>query len=169
MEKVTIAGLTLNHIDTGLVVGTTNTYTMPAASSCSIRGKFGSPLAIQGSNAGVTPVLDATTGAAFVTLTANQAAVVVWGVNAAGAMVASQGPAVPTAAGVTTTVGAFISAPQFPSLPEDFCPIAYQLVRVAPSSTGFVFGTSPWTGTASYATCSTIQRISTLPDRLQVA
>lgn len=169
MEKVTIAGLTLNHIDTGLVVGTTNTYTMPAASSCSIRGKFGTALAIQGANAGATPTTDATTGAAFVTLTANQAAVVVWGVNNGGSMKAAQGPAVPTEVGVTTTVGNFISAPQFPSLPEDFCPIAYQLVRVAPSSTGFTFGTSPWTGTASYATCSTIQRVSTLPDRLQVS
>ena len=169
MDKTIIAGLTLNHINAGVVIGTTTTYTMPAATSCSIRGKFGTPLAIQAANAGTTPTTDATTGVTFVTLTANQAAVVVWGVNAAGAMVASQGPATPTVTGVTTTVGAFISAPQFPSLPEDFCPVAYQVIRVAPSSTGFTFGASNWTGSPAYATCATIVNIATLPDRLQVS
>lgn len=167
MDKLLNAGGTFNHINAGVVVGTTNTYTMPAATSCSIRGAFGTPLAIQSANAGVTPTTDATTGAAFVPVLANQATVLVWGVNAAGAMKIAQGSIVPTEVGVTTTVGAFISAPQFPALPEDFCPIAYQLVRVSPTGATFTTGTTSWA--ASGITCSTIKNIATLPDRLVTA
>ena len=167
MEKVLIAGLTLNHINSGVVVGTTNTYTMPAATSCEFRGKFGTPLAIQSANAGATPTTDATTGVAFVPILADTAAALVWGVNAAGAMKIAQGPATPTVPGITTTVGAFINAPQWPALPEDFCPIAYQLVRVSPTGATFTTGTTSWA--ASGITCSTIQNIGTLPDKPQIA
>jgi len=68
---------------------------------------------------------------------------------------------------VTTTAGAFLSVPQFPTLPDDFCPIGYQLVRTAPSASAFTPGTSSWTATG--ITCSTIQNVATLPDRPQTA
>lgn len=157
--------LTLNHINAGFVLGTTSTYTTTASTSVSINGKFGTALTAQTNTA--SPTTDATTGAAFVALTANQATVLVWGVNAAGAIKLAQGSIVPTETGITTTAGAFINAPQFPALPDDFCPIAYNLVRTSPTGSAFTAGTTSWT--ASGITCSTAKNISSLPDRPQVA
>lgn len=157
--------LTFNHVNAGLVAGTTSSYTTTATTVCSIRGKFATGLAAQTNTA--SPTTDATTGAAFVALSANQATVLVWGVNAAGAIKLAQGSIVPTETGVTTTVGAFINAPQFPALVDDFCPIGYQLVRVSPTGAAFTAGTTQWA--ASGITCSTIKNISMLPDRPQIA
>mgnify|MGYP001616749975 CR=1 FL=1 len=156
-------GATFNHVSAGFVLGTTSTYTTTVTTEVSINGKFGTTLAAQTNTA--SPTTDATTGAAFVALTANQATVLVWGVNAAGEIKLSQGSIEDTAVGVTTTAGAFLKLPQFPSLPDDFCPIGYQLVRTAPSASAFTPGTSSWTATG--ITCSTIQNVATLPDRLQ--
>ena len=165
MDKGTIAGLTMNHTNAGFVAGTTSTYTTAVTTTCSFKGKFGTTLAAQTNTA--SPTADAMTGAAFVPVLANQATVLVWGVNEAGAIKCAQGSIVPTEIGVTTTVGAFISAPQFPSLPEDFCPIAYQLVRVSPTGATFTAGTTQWA--ASGITCSVAKNIATLPDRLVTA
>lgn len=165
MEKNILAGLTMNHTNCGFVLGTTSTYTTTATTVCSFRGKFGTTLAAQTNTA--SPTTDATTGAAFVPLAANQATVLVWGVNEAGAIKLAQGSIVNTEVGVTTTAGAFINAPQFPALPEDFCPIAYGLVRTSPTGSAFTAGTTSWT--ASGITCSTVKNIAALPDRLQVA
>lgn len=165
-----VQAITLNHANTNAVAGTTNTFTTTVASTCSIGGKFAVALGVL-TNSATTPTLDANTGVAFKTLVANQAATIVFGVNAAGTLVAAQGDATPTITGVTTAVGAFITAPVFPPIPDDFCPIAYTVVRVAPSSTGFTCGaaSNPWTGTPSYATCTTFKNISTLPDRPQLS
>ena len=158
-------GMTLNHVSAAFVLGTTSTYTTTVTTSCSIGGKFGTTLGAQTNTA--SPTTDATTLAAFVALTANQATVLVWGVNAAGAIKLSQGSIVPTVTGVTTTAGAFINAPQFPNLPDDFCPIAYGLVRTSPTGNAFTTGTTSWT--SSGITASTFVNISTLPDRPQTA
>lgn len=165
MDNLNYRGMTLNHVNAGLVAGTTSTYTTTATTVCSIRGKFATGLTAQTNTA--TPTTDATTGAAFVALSDNQATVLVYGVNAAGAIQMSQGSIEPTATGVTTTAGAFLNLPQFPTLPDDFCPIGYQLVRTAPSASAFTPGTSSWTATG--ITASTIQNVATLPDRLQSA
>jgi len=165
MDKQNIQGLTLNHVNAGLVAGTTSTYTTTATTVCSIRGKFATGLGAQTNTA--SPTTDATTGLAFPAILADQCAVLVWGINAAGAIRLSQGPITALQPGVTTTVGAFINAPQWPSLPDDFCPIGYQLVRVSPTGASFTAGTTQWA--ASGITCSTIQNVSTLPDRPQIA
>jgi len=165
MNKQEFQGLTFNHVNAGLVAGTTSTYTTTATTVCSIRGKFATGLTAQTNTA--SPTTDATTGAAFVAVPYDNCCALVWGVNAAGAIKLSQGPVTPTQPGVTTTVGAFINAPQWPSLPEDFCVIGYQLVRVAPTGASFTPGTTQWA--ASGITCSTIQNVSTLPDRPQTA
>jgi hypothetical protein len=158
-------GITWNHVNAGFVAGTTSTYTTTATTVCSIRGKFATGLSAQTNTA--SPTTDATTGAAFVALSTNKTCALVWGINAAGAIQLSQGPIIDCATGVTTTVGAFINAPQWPTLPDDFCPIAYQLVRTAPSASAWTPGTSSWT--ASGVTCSTAQNISNMPDRPQIA
>lgn len=167
MNKQEFQGLTQNLVNAGLVVGTTTTYTMPAATVCAIRGKFCTPISIVSANAGTTPTTDGTTGVAFVPILADNCAALVWFQNAAGTMKLSQGPITPLQPGVTTTVGAFINAPQWPALPEDAVPLAYQLVRVSPTGASFTAGTTQWA--ASGITCSTIQNVNTLPDRPQVA
>lgn len=165
MDRLNNRGLTLNHIDAGFALGTTSTYTTAATTSCSIGGKFATPLAAQTNTA--SPTTDAATGAAFVALGDNQATVLVWGINAAGAIQLAQGSIEDTEVGVTTTAGAFLKAPQWPNLPNDFCPIAYNLVRTAPSASAFTAGTSSWTATG--ITCSTAVDVSTLPARPQTA
>lgn len=163
MDMLQQVPMTFNHVNAGLVAGTTSTYTTTAATTCSIAGKFATSLAVQTNTA--SPTTDATTGAAFIALSANQATVLVWGVNNAGAIRLAQGQIVPTETGVGTTVGAFLSLPQFPTLLDDFCPIGYQLVRVSPTGASFTPGATSWA--ASGITCSTIRNISTLPGRPQ--
>lgn len=159
-----IAGETRNMVSTGFVLGTTSTYTTTVTSTVVINGIFGTTLAAQTNTA--SPTLDATTGLAFVPLAANQATVLVWGINAAGAIKLAQGSIVPTETGVTTTAGAFINAPQFPALVDDFAPIAYHLVRTSPTGNAFTAGTTSWT--ASGITCTVAKNISVLPDRPRI-
>lgn len=167
MDKLARIPLTASLKHMACVAGTTNTWTNTVASQCVIGSKFTVALATN-SDAAETPTTDATTGAAFVPITPNKAAAVVFGVNAAGTLVASQGALEDTDAGVTTVVGAFRLAPPFPALPNDFCPIAYTLIRCAPSGgTGFVLGTTNWT--ASSMSCTTFANITTLPARPQIA
>lgn len=165
MDILNFRGLTLNHVNAGFVAGTTSTYTTTATTVCSIRGKFATGLSAQTNTA--SPTTDATTGSAFVALTDNQATVLVWGVNAAGEIQLSQGSIVPTETGSGTTAGAFRDIPQFPRLPDDFCPCAYCLVRTAPDASDWTPGTSNWTATG--ITASTFQNIATLPDRPQTS
>lgn len=165
MDNLNLRGMTFNHVNAGLVAGTTSTYTTTATTVCSIRGKFATGLTAQTNTA--SPTTDATTGAAFVALADNQATVLVWGINAAGAIQLSQGSIENTEVGVTTTAGAFLTVPQFPRIPEDFCPIGYCLVRTAPSASAWTPGTSNWTATG--ITASTFQNVATLPDRPQTS
>jgi len=158
-------GLTVNFVNAGFVAGTTSTYTTTVTTAFAINGKFGTTLGAQTNTA--SPTLDANTGVAFPAVLADNCACLVWGTTLAGAIAVCQGPSVATAAGVTTTVGAFIAAPQFPALPENFCPMAYQIVRVSPTGATFTTGTTSWT--ASGITCTTMKNISTLPDRPQIA
>lgn len=164
MDQLQQVPMTFNHANAGLVAGTTSTYTTAAASVCSIAGKFATALGAQTNTA--SPTVDATTGLAFVPMVANQACMLVWGINAAGAIRLSQGQIVPTEVGIGTTAGNFIVAPGFPTLPDDFCPIGYQLVRTSPTGNAFTPGTTAWA--ASGITCSVIKNISTLPSRPQI-
>ncbi len=165
MDQLNFPPLTINLVNAGLVAGTTSTYTTTASTNCVINGRFATALTAQTNTA--SPTTDATTGAAFVPVLLNQTCCLLWGVNAAGAIRLSQGPIIPTEPGVTTTVGAFLQAPQFPMVPDDFCPIGYQLVRVSPTGATFTPGTTSWA--ASGITCSTIRNICTLPGRPQIS
>lgn len=159
------AGFTGGFVDTGAVAGTTSTFTTTAAAAGLINGKFVTPLGISTNLA--TPTTDAATGLAFNALSPNKTCAIVFGQNAAGALRMCQGPIIATETGVTTTVGAFINAPQFPPLPEDFMPLAYTLVRTAPSAAAWTPGSSSWT--ASGVSATTFKRIGQLPDRPQIA
>ena len=168
MDLLAQVPLTLNHVNAGIVIGTTNTLTVTTAPVISIRGVFGTTTLSASSNQSITPTTDAVTGVTFATILPNTCACLLLGLNAAGTMVGALGTAIPTETGVTTTVGAFINAPQFPAVPNDFCPIAYTIIRVAPSgTTGFIVGSTSWAATSM--SCTTIKNISTLPARPVIA
>jgi hypothetical protein len=156
-------GATINLANAGFVAGTTSTYTTTATTVGLINGKWITTLAAQTNTA--SPTLDATTGLAFNALQPNQTCALLWGTNAAGAIKLCQGPIIGTLIGVTTTVGALLNEPQFPAYPDDFCPMAYTIVRTAPSAVAWIPGTGNWT--ASGVSCSTFANIGAMPSRPQ--
>ena len=166
MDYLTLNGIKLNPLNAGIAFGTTTTTNVAAATSCIIGGKF--TTAIGSSATTATPTLDSNTGVAFQTIPVNYGAALVFGSTAAGALVAVQGPLVATLAGATTVAGGWITDPQFPPIPDDFCPIAYTVIRASPTLTGgFIVGSTQWT--ASGATCLTPVNIATLPERPKIA
>jgi hypothetical protein len=163
-NQLNVKALTINLANAGLTAGTTSTYTTTASTNAVVLGKFTTALTAQTNTA--SPTTDVNTGVAFKSLAINQATVLVWGVTVAGAIRVAQGSIENTAAGVTTTPGTVIVAPQFPVLPDDFCPIGYTVVRTAPSASTWTPGTSSWAATG---VTSTFTNVSTLPDRPQIA
>lgn len=165
MEHLNLRGLTMGTIKTGLTKGTTSTYTTTVTSAGMINGKYVTGLTAQTNTA--TPTTDASTGAAFVALTDNQATVLVIGQKADSTIQMAQGSIEATATGVTTTAGAFLNAPQWPSLPDDFMVFGYLLVRTAPSADAWTPGTSSWTATG--VTASAVVECGVLPARPQTS
>jgi len=110
------------------------------------------------------PTLDATTGLPFVgLLAANTGTVVVVGSNAALAVQASQG----SVEKLDAELGTFRIPPSFPALPEDFCPMAYIVIKAGSTlAAPFVIGTGLWNQTG---VTEAIQNIGALPDKPQVA
>lgn len=161
-----IPGATMSFISTGLIKGTNKSYTTSVESNCVIGGKFAAALTAPQTNQAV-PTTDSATGAAFVAQTDNTACVYVMGLVAAGTIAACQGGIEETEVGITTTAGAFKNPPQFPQLPDDFCPLAYCIVRTAPSASNWTFGTDNWAATG--VTTTQFVNVSVLPDRPQSA
>jgi hypothetical protein len=161
MDRLKMTGLTMGVIKSGLIKGTNKSYTTTVSTEGMINGKYVTALTAQTNTA--VPTTDASTGAAFVALTDNQATVVVMGQTLAGAIAACQGSIEATEVGVTTTAGAFIRAPQFPTLPDDFMVLGYCLVRTAPSASGWTFGTDNWAATG--VTTSEFVQCGVLPSR----
>jgi hypothetical protein len=162
MDNKNLRGLTMGLVSPALVKGTNKSYTTTVTSAGLINGKYVTALTAQTNQA--VPTTDAATGAAFVALTTQKATVVVVGQNAAGTIKACQGTIVPTALGITTTAGDFISYPDFPQLPDDFIPFGYALVRTAPSmSTTWTFGTDNWAATG--VTTTEFVQCAVLPAR----
>lgn len=148
-------GGTMCFAKVGLIAGTTTTYTTTVATDFIIGGKFGVQFATKTNQA--TPTTDARTGLAFPTLSDDQACALVFGVNAAGAIQLLQGDLKTIEPGTTD----FLITPPFPSVPEDFCPIGYALVK-NDSGSDFIAGTTAWAGVDM-----TFVNVSMLPDRPQ--
>jgi hypothetical protein len=155
--------ITTNLVNAGAVAGTTSTFTSTVTTAGVIGGKFVTTLGVQTNAA--SPTLDANTGVAFNALQPNQTCTLVFGQTAAGALALVQGPIIANGIGVTTTVGALINDPQFPDLPNNFVPLAYTIVRTAPSAAAWTPGTGSWT--ASGVSASTFQNVGWLPGRPQ--
>ena len=156
---------TLNMANCGAVAGTTSTFTSTSTTVVVINGKFATQLTAQTNAA--TPTTHSSTGLAFLPMAPNQTCALVFGINGAGVLKMAQGKIISTNVGITTTVGSFLQAPQFPDLVNDFCPLAYTIVSTAPSAATWTPGGSSWT--ASGVTATTFQNVAMLPARPQVA
>ena len=120
---------------------------------------------------GATPTTDINTGLAFPALvggasvanTPGNGCIVVWGLNAAGAVKCAMGPHQRL-----DMAGNFVLAPQFPNIPDDFCPFAYQVLKAGAtaSATAIIFGTANWNATGF---TNVIKNVAWLPTRPQVA
>ena len=157
-----VAGITmaLGNITLSGITGGAKTFTTAVTPYC-INGKAYFTTIQTGAN---FPALDINTGVAPVGLVAaNTGTVVVLG-NQAGAVVhvAAQGSVEALDAG-----GNFLIPPKFPSLPDNFCPLAYIILKAgATLAAPFIQGTGNWNQTGITAA---VQNIAALPDHPQVA
>ena len=155
---------TFSPVNAVFAAGTGSSYSTTNSTACIINGKYATALTAQTNTA--SPTTDVNTAAAFVAQGDNTICAYVWGVNAAGSIKVAQGPVTATAPGVTTTNGAIPVAPQFPDLPDDFCPCAYTLIQTAPSASSWTLGTDNWTATGI---TDTWVNVAMLPSRPQTA
>lgn len=114
---------------------------------------------------GVTPTSDAVSGALFslTPILPSTGCVVVWGLNAAGTVRCAKSRHF-----ALDVNNSFVVAPEFPPIPSDFAPFAYQVLKAssAASASGVVFGTANWNATGF---TNTIKNVAWLPSRPQVA
>lgn len=143
-----------------LAAGTTTTFSTTNIVTGCIGGKSIVAYAAQTNTA--SPTTDVNTAAAFTAIPVGSCSVFVWGVNAAGTLKVAQG-----STELLDASGNFVIAPAFPVLPTDFCPFAYQLVRVGSTGSAWTFGTSNQ-ATLTGVTHARIS-ISTLPDKPQTS
>jgi hypothetical protein len=108
-----------------------------------------------------TPTTDYNTAAVFPTLTANKGCVVVWAYNSSLAVKCMMGPIQDL-----DSAGNFKIPPQFPRVPDDVCPFAYQVLKAGSTAGNINFGTSNWDATGF---TNVIQNILCMPDRPQIA
>lgn len=176
MENINYRGGTFCAGDMALAAGTTTTLTLGAAKDYCIRG-------LAHTQATTTNVQQATTdyvtGLAPDFILPGYGAVFVIGSNDTESTTLKiiQGPVAalgPNSAAYTP--GSFLLAPQFPSIPDDFCPFGYVVVKVATDFTaaGYKFGTSNVTATgaqsgATTAHANTFTSVMVLPARPVVA
>lgn len=154
--------------------GAVATFTTTGATLYSIKGKMYSTAAAAGAATGTT---DANTGTTFVPIPAGTAAsgsnpgtaygsVFVFcykgDATAAAAIKIVQGPIVP----VDPVAGTFAVAPQFPVIPDGYCPFGYALIKGSTTSAAFAFGTSLWNAAGITVTAVDIM---TLPERPQTS
>lgn len=145
-----------------LAAGTTSTLSSTGAINFCIKGKAYTHAALSNT---ATPTTDAVTGAAFNAIPANYGAVIAIGFNAAGTLIAAQGPLQ-----ALDATGNFINAPQFAPIPDTMCAIGYEVIKAgstASSAPGFVFGTSNQASVTGIT--YTLVDLMTMPDRPQVA
>lgn len=160
MDTLQQVPLTLCLSYAGLSAGTTTTYTTANAVNYAIGGITYTKTAA--TNA-ATPTTDATTGNAFVGVTANQGSVYVFGYDKSGNLKVSQGQVQ-----ALDVSGNFIASPQFPAIPDTVCPFGYLVFKGASNLSGsWTFGSSNLSGVTG-ATYS-FANLCTLPGRPVVA
>lgn len=135
MDALMQAGGTRCNSDVALAAGTTTTISNTGTIHFTIKGKSYTKSAM--TNA-ATPTTDAVTGAAFPTISANQGTIVVIGLDTGGNVKAAQG-----SIQALDVNGAFINAPQLPTLPKSIAPIGYIVLKAGSTLSGtWRFGSS---------------------------
>lgn len=118
-----------------LAAGTTSTVSSTNAITGYVNGVSYNAAALSNT---ATPTTDLNSGAAFPSLSANQGTIVVLGINSSGALKAVQGSIVALDAS-----GAFIVAPQPPSIPDGFLPFGKIVLKAGSTLSGtWTFGTN---------------------------
>jgi hypothetical protein len=160
MDKLFLTGVTMAHSNSLLTAtGAETVHDTTVRLDYSINGKMYSK---SGTNADqTTPTTDYNTGVAPATLTASKGRAVVWAYNSSGAVKCMHGPNEDL-----DSAGNFKKAPQFPSVPDDVCPFAYQILKASSTAGTITFGSSNWNATGF---TNAIVNISVLPDRPQVS
>lgn len=145
----------------GLAVGTTTTLTLANDVQYCIKGKGYKKSAVSNT---ATPTTDAATGLAFNAIAVNKAGVFAICLDSSGALKVVQG-------GYNVAysdAGEFTNGPpQLPVVPDNLCPIGYELVKVISTGSAWTFGTS------NQASQTGITKVLvdcfTLPDRPQTS
>lgn len=172
MNAITLAGLTLSMGDQALIAGTTTTLTLSTAKDYYIAGKAYT----QATTTNVQPsLLDLNTGVTLEGIPAGYGAALIIGTtsSASTTLRVIQGPLTELEANTAAyTPGAFKVNPQFPSMPDDFCPFGWVTVRVATdytSGASYIFGSSNTTATGAQNSAATahanIFTSGNVPDR----
>jgi hypothetical protein len=161
MDYLQQVPLTMCTVDANLVAGTTSTLSNTGTINYCIGGKAYSKAAMTNQ---ATPTTDVNTGLAFVPVTPNTGCAFVIGLNAAGALVVAQG-----GLQALDVIGNFIVSPSFPAIPDNFCPISYEIIKAGATASagGWIFGTSNQAAVTGI-TYSLVE-LMTLPARPQVA
>jgi len=135
------------------ISGAASTYST-SAFGYAINGVLAAKASVAG---GVTPVIDGNTQVAFPAIGINQAAAVVWSINAAGLIAVSKGP---TVAWTNTNVASTVL--QLPSTPSGYVAFAYHLIQNGAAGSAFTIGTSLWNATG--VTLPTVVNVAQLPN-----
>ena len=145
--------------------GTTTTVTTTTAATFCIQGE----IYVQGAawTNKAHPTTDANTGAAFTNIPANYGGVFVYGTDSGGSnLLCAQGKTVPL-----NDSGAFVQAPDFPTIPDTMCPLFYMTIRCGSAATNGFTAAATTIGNQSGVTGVIYARqdVSVLPARPQIA
>ena len=122
-----------------ITTGGATTYANGAAVVYGIKGKAYSVAIASGV---ASPTLDGNTGVAFLPLKANQGCVFVWCMDSSGVAQVCQGEI-----NALDASGAFVSAPEFPYIPDTLTPFAYLVIKAISTASAWTFGASNWNAT----------------------
>ena len=167
-DKFVDRGITIALNKPALVTGTTSTITTTVTSSHVCNGKFQTPQTAL-TNA-VTPTLDYNTGLAFTALNGataeGEGCIVVYGYLEGGADGIASVKCMQGKKQTLDSAGLFKMSPQFPNIPNNITPFAYQVLKQYGSATSVTFGTSSWNATGF---TNAIVHIAQMPLAPQVA
>lgn len=169
MENINYRGVTMAHSNSLLTAaGAETVHDTTVRLDFSIDGKMYSK---SGTNADqTTPTTDYGDSVAFsdssktltgVASAGGQGTVVVWGYNSSNAVKCMMG-----SRETLDAAGNFAKSPQFPSIPADICPFAYQVLKHYGQASTVTFGTSNW-NTSGFT--NAIVNVANLPARPQVS
>jgi hypothetical protein len=165
MDALQQVPLTMCTSKATAAAGTTTTFSTTGATLYSIKGKAFSTSAA--ANA-ATPTTDAATGAAFVPVAVGYGCTFVLCYDGTSATAANAIKVVQGGQQALDAGGSFVTAPQFPAIPDTLCPFAYLVTKVGSTGAAWTFGASNLAGPPTGVT-HTFVDIMTLPGRPQVS